>query len=105
MPADQKMSLPERNGTAVHVRWDSFCHVILCRQIWTIEQQFRIKFAELKTAANIAQSLYDCILIFPSCDFSFLFLQYPEHALYLSQKNHKVVHRYETVLCSKVCQP
>jgi hypothetical protein len=56
----------------------------LLRLIHTVEATFRLKFDDLDTQSNIAQSLYD--VISPSCDFTFLFTLHPEHALYLSQK-------------------
>jgi len=60
----------------------------LSQQVWIIEQQFRVRFSELKTTCNIAQKLYD--YIFPLCDFDFLYTRHPVHALYLSQKITKL---------------
>jgi len=49
-----------------------------------MEQLFRNNYSKLLSAKNVARLLYD--IIYPECEFSFLFKRYPEHALYLGEK-------------------
>jgi len=44
-----------------------------------IEQQFRLHYESLKTDDKLAETLFN--KIYPTCDFTFLYLQHPEHAV------------------------
>jgi hypothetical protein len=56
----------------------------LFKAVHVIEQQFRLKFSDNMLKPNLAQWLYE--QIHPQCDYTFLFLQHPEHSLLLSEK-------------------
>ena len=77
----------KRYNTACSVGLILPCHE-LTEQVAIIEQQFRVRFSELKTSPNIAQKLFDSI--YPLCDFGFLYVSNPLHAIYLSQKINKL---------------
>jgi hypothetical protein len=60
------------------------------RLIHTVEATFRLKFDDLHTQSNVAQSLYD--VISPSCDFTFLFTLHPGTCFAFIAKNSQTVH-------------
>ena len=49
-----------------------------------MENLFRSQFDEIKGGSRVALSLSNAIQ--PQCDFTFLFVRHPQHALYLSEK-------------------
>ena len=53
-----------------------------------LEQQFRTKFKQYMLRPLVVKSLFEAI--YPSCDFSFLFMRHAEHALILSEKITKM---------------
>jgi hypothetical protein len=59
-----------------------------CQELFNVvhfmEQQFRMLFKQYVHKPNIAESLYNAI--YPHCDFSFVFMHHPEHALFLAEK-------------------
>jgi len=63
-------------------------HSELCNQIRCIEQQFRLKFCDMRTTSRLATELYNCT--YPLLNYNFLFVKHPEHAVYLSQKITKL---------------
>jgi len=44
-----------------------------------IEEQFRIKFSAISATADVAKQLYDAV--YPTFDFTFLFVEHPEHGI------------------------
>lgn len=59
----------------------------LFSQMHKIEEQFRI-FSTISATADVAKQLYDAV--YPTLDFTFLFVEHPEHGLYLSLKITKL---------------
>ena len=63
-----------------------------CEKLFSVvhvmENMFRLNYNAMCTLPNVALSLFNAI--FPFCDFSFLFVQHPEHACYLSEKLTKM---------------
>jgi hypothetical protein len=53
-----------------------------------MEQLFRLKYKAAMSKPDVVKSLFSDI--YPKCDFSFLFVRHPEHALYLSEKITKL---------------
>jgi len=53
-----------------------------------MEQLFRVHYHRQLLQPNIASVLYNTVQ--PQCDFGFLFVRHPEHALYLSEKLTKL---------------
>lgn len=53
-----------------------------------MEELFRLNYEKLQTASDICQKLYK--IVYPCCDFKFLFNRHPEHAIYLSEKLTKL---------------
>jgi hypothetical protein len=53
-----------------------------------IEQGFRLKFEDAMLKPETVMNLFR--QIYPDCDFSFLFIRHPQHALYLSEKVTKL---------------
>ena len=60
----------------------------LIAAVHVMEQLFRVHYTAKLGQPNIASALFN--IIQPHCDFQFLFVRHPEHALYLSQKLTKV---------------
>ena len=60
----------------------------LVKIVHKMEQLFRIHYQCQMVRHKVASAL--CSIIQPQCDFGFLFLRHPEHALYLSEKLPKL---------------
>jgi len=53
-----------------------------------MEEIFRAQYTVMCMLPNVAQSVYD--VIYPCCNFKFLYLRHAENASYLSQKLTKM---------------
>lgn len=60
----------------------------LFQAVHVMEHLFRLHFNQLLSQPHIASTLFK--IIHPQCNFQFLFIRHPEHALYISEKLTKL---------------